>query len=790
MKALIALLLAALPLAAETKLPIIEIDRFADVPARIPAPVPSGIKSERPSLDKATNAGQLLSHLGIQLTEPQKRQLESELFVLIGFDGTRLATEYAPPPKPDDDGETNDYRSTADEMLTAFARIGSEWGELSDRNAGQAKLVTPDLFLHAWHRYFSNALEHIEQIQLRPRLEDFLELSLASVRDLRAGAPESCHAGLDRIEAQLGCAWVLLGLTEKSANPGMEGVPEEVNEEIREHMESARPKTDPRSLTERLDALCKELPDPVGAAVRAEVALVLAAKSAEPSPLFSIYGPPPSRADYTQFIPRSHYTKNEKLRAWFRAMMFLGRNGLNLENEDKPGLSDSLLLLQVLAHQPKGEKEAPLTRWKEIMEITSFFAGPSDDLDYPTLRNWVAAHLNRDTLSLADATNPQTLATLRKVMPDLRPAAIVSNIHDTENSPAADPPSFRVFGQRFTFDSWILSELTRGSPAAAPTMPTASFVAAAFGDPLAGRLAAQYVRDNPVHEETLALRLGRLGERLADLHDSAWFASMAAKQLHVMTRLAGEPSPSHPHYMRGPAYASRKLESMFGSWTELKHDTVLYAKQSYAEMGEGGFPADKKEPPMPLAFVEPHLAFWSELERLSRFAADGFIRHKLLPDADEQFSRLHGFTRDVELCRTAANRIAAGQALTKKQNSYLWQLDLLYMDEPFVDYGVPDPNRGMTALVTDVHTDAGNGQVLLEALDKPVLMLALVSAGGTTRLTAGVAYRHLEFSASMDQRMTDETWRRNVYSPNPDLPPRAGWAVPVFKAGALPKSSE
>ena len=120
----------------------------------------------------------------------------------------------------------------------------------------------------------------------------------------------------------------------------------------------------------------------------------------------------------------------------------------------------------------------------------------------------------------------------------------------------------------------------------------------------------------------------------------------------------------------------------------------------------------------------------------------------------------------------------------------LWQLDLLYMDQPFDDNGIGDPNRGMTALVTDVHTDAGSGQVLLEALDKPLLMLALVSAGGTTRLTAGMAYRHLEFHASMDQRMTDESWRAKVYSAKPGLPPRAAWATPVFQASLRPEKSE
>ena len=358
MKAPLVLLLAAAPLCAETKLADIEIGRFADVPPPIAVPATAGgIKSGRPTLDKAGNAPLLLKHLGLQLSKAQKRQLERDLFVLIDFDGTKLSSRFEPPPKQEDDEEPYDYRSTTDEMLTAFARIGSPWGEISERTAGQAKLVTPDLFLHAWHRYFSNALEHIEQTQLRPRLEKFLALSLASVRDLRTGAPEDCHPGLDRIEAQLGCAWVLLGLTKKSDKPTPDGIPEEVWE----HLERAQPKTDPRPLTKRLDDLCKELPDSLATAVRAEVALILAAKETGPSPLFSVYGPPPSRADYTQFIPRSHYTKSEKLRSWFRSMMFLGRNGLNLQNDDKPGLSDSLLLIQVLAHKPKGATQTPPT---------------------------------------------------------------------------------------------------------------------------------------------------------------------------------------------------------------------------------------------------------------------------------------------------------------------------------------------------------------------------------------------------------------------------------------------
>ena len=45
------------------------------------------------------------------------------------------------------------------------------------------------------------------------------------------------------------------------------------------------------------------------------------------SPLYGQYGKEGEvKTDYTQFTPRSHYAKTSLLRAYFRAMMYLGRN--------------------------------------------------------------------------------------------------------------------------------------------------------------------------------------------------------------------------------------------------------------------------------------------------------------------------------------------------------------------------------------------------------------------------------------------------------------------------------
>ena len=50
-----------------------------------------------------------------------------------------------------------------------------------------------------------------------------------------------------------------------------------------------------------------------------------------------------------------------------------------------------------------------------------------------------------------------------------------------------------------------------------------------------------------------------------------------------------EPKDSrYPAFMHNNAWTHKDLQTALGSWTELKHDTILYAKQVMAEMGGGG----------------------------------------------------------------------------------------------------------------------------------------------------------------------------------------------------------
>lgn len=58
--------------------------------------------------------------------------------------------------------------------------------------------------------------------------------------------------------------------------------------------------------------------------------------------------------------------------------------------------------------------------------------------------------------------------------------------------------------------------------------------------------------------------------------------------------------------MHTEAFGRRTLNAQLGSWAQLRHDTVLYAKQSYTD-------GDARE--FPDAYVEPYPAFWSAVVR-------------------------------------------------------------------------------------------------------------------------------------------------------------------------------
>ena len=258
-----------------------------------------------------------------------------------------------------------------------------------------------------------------------------------------------------------------------------------------------------------------------------EIRNIYQASGVGESPLYGQYAKAGEvKTDYTQFTPRSHYAKTSLLRAYFRAMMYLGRNSYLLAKPE--GISDALLLAHLLASPgPDGQ---PLVKdWQKLMEITAFYAGPPDDICYPEWRTFVVKVLGTEKFSPAEAVNPEVLTKITRQLPELRPPRVLSDVIISPEVPGqtkaellAATKGLRIFGQRFTFDAWVLSRLTAGQEKVAvllPSTPSALFVPAALGDNVAREFAGAFLKQGapPFSEAEVAQFFGRLDEVAADL---------------------------------------------------------------------------------------------------------------------------------------------------------------------------------------------------------------------------------------------------------------------------------
>ena len=465
-------------------------------------------------------------------------------------------------------------------------------------------------------------------------------------------------------------------------------------------------------------------------------------------------------------------------------MMYLGRNSYLLEKPE--GISDALLLAHLMASPgPDGQ---PLVKdWQKLMEITTFYAGPPDDIGYPEWRDFVVKTLGTEKLSPAEAINPEVLTKIAQQLKELRGPRILSDIIISPGVPdltkeelLASTKAFRIFGQRFTFDGWVLGRLTAGEEKVAvrlPSTPTALFVPAAMGDKTAREFAGAFLKQEapPFSEPEVAGFYGKLDEVEADLkkvQDVEWYSSVGAAWLKLLGTLPQTFGPGYPRYMQGKLFPVKQLQTFLGSYAELKHDTLLYVKQNFAEQGDGD---DGEPPPVPRGFVEPNMAFWQELQRLVDYTAAGFKKYGLFKKELEEYGRLNSFQERVNFYTSLAAKELNGVPLSEEEYEKLRTENLSFLAAPLVEGAILEDKEKRAGLIADIHTDAVKGQILYEATGEPYFILALVGNEGVSRLTVGVAFNYYEFTGPLTSRYADADWQERVYQTQPQLPPKPFW---------------
>lgn len=451
--------------------------------------------------------------------------------------------------------------------------------------------------------------------------------------------------------------------------------------------------------------------------------------------------------DYTQYAPRGYYKGDSALEQYFKAMMWYGRIHFKQEEEEM----DRSALLMTMALTEDAQAYA---LWESIYTVTSFFAGASDDLGVCEYAE--AAHeAYGENLALDKLiAEKDSFAQFHELTATL-PAPQINSIpiFDGEDNVIR---GFRFMGQRFSIDASVMqkllySQVRENSTGGIRMLPDVLDIPAALGSETALEILQEAGETEYAgYMENMEM----LKTQLAGENTALWSASLYACWLNTLRPLLQEKGEGYPVFMQGEAWAKKDLECFAGSFTELKHDTVLYSKQVMAEMG-GGYDEEIDD----RGYVEPEPLVYARFAVLADQTAQGLKRYGMLDAADEE--NLSRLSQMADQFLTISQKELRDETLTEEEYEFIrvygGNLEHFWYEtiKDTADEGgaVPAP----AALVVDIATDP-NGEVLEIATGNPSRIYAVVKVDGKVKIAAGSVYTFYQFPWPMDDRLTDNRW--------------------------------
>ena len=454
--------------------------------------------------------------------------------------------------------------------------------------------------------------------------------------------------------------------------------------------------------------------------------------------------------DYSQYKPRGYYEGDSDLEAYFKAMMWYGRMHFKQEKED---LDRSALLITKALDSDSEAYEL----WQSVYSVTSFFAGASDD-------NGVCEYAPLIRAAYGENAKVTDLIGNGDAFLDYRTNTAALPVPQTNSIPIEDGeenviPGFRFMGQRFSIDAMVMQKLIysnvqSNSAGEKRMLPDVLDVPAALGSDVALNLLKENgVEDYPGYMENMEKLRGGINE--AD--DSLWNASLYASWIQTLRPLLEKKGEGYPMFMQNEEWAKKNLECFAGSYTELKHDTVLYSKQVMAEMGGG-----MEEEPDDRGYVEPEPVVYERFASLAEQTAQGLKKYQMLSDADE-----NNLVKLEELAlrlQTISNKELQNETLTDEEydliRTYGGNIEHFWYDamRANANYDNIFSEEYPAALVVDIATDP-NGSVLEAATGDPSQIIVAVQVDGKIKLASGSVYTFYQFEQPLNDRLTDTQWR-------------------------------
>jgi len=602
--------------------------------------------------------------------------------------------------------------------------------------------VTSDTLLHLYHIMFDQTLKGIEE---REFFDSILDLSKAlfdkSIEDYETFTEPHLKEAARRNVGFFGVALSLLQTPSEGYNN-----------------------------SETIRTVSFSIPDYASDNITKELSFIQAHEGFQDSSIFHY------KEDYSQYHPRGHYTQSEKLKRYFKTMMWYGRitfllRGSDIVKEVDANIATTQACLISTALSSLTDHERPLEElWGRVYAVTSFFVGTADDLipfEYLTSINTVFG----TRFNATEFTNETKKLTLLGTLAQLRSPQIYGGTGNVGIQPPFSKEQLnevlektkgmRLMGQRFIPDSYMFQNLvfpTTGQYTGDGTpftywmgqrvMPRGLDIMTILGSTRARELLDE---DGDTAYEFYDRQVANLTSQFASLNITEWNRNLYWGWLYALKPLLGSFDSRYPSFMQTNAWADKELQTVLASWTELRHDTILYAKQSYT-------PRITSIPPEEtpgIGYVEPVPEFYQRLLALTTMTRRGLTDLQVLNETETY--RLNNLETLLRRLLAISTFELEGKQLTESDYEFIRDFGE-HLDG--IITGVNDQGKE-TTIIADVHTDTNTALVLEEAVGYvDLIIVAYKTPDGKVTMGAGPVFSYYEFKQPMSDRLTDEDWKQ------------------------------
>jgi len=479
--------------------------------------------------------------------------------------------------------------------------------------------------------------------------------------------------------------------------------------------------------------------------------------------------------DFTQFKVRGHYFGDQRLERYFRTFMWYGQYPIFIPRNDEhyvwcvPHFDEATIvhIRDVLKSSPECYE-----KWMLLYNVTSALVGGSDSINLMNLEialKNVFGHADRylDCVAMEDGlTSLKEELAKPEYEQHILSQALVSELPGVWLPHY--PIVFQFMGQRYVPDSYIFQMLCFDKVGLNPNherriMPKGLDVFAVLGSERA------YQKLNPdLDFENYTRNLETLRQDFENLTEEDWTQSSYTAWVYALKSLIEkQKDDNNPEFMRAVAWQDEKLNTASGSWAQLRHDTILYAKQTYIPGWMCSYPE---------AFVEPYPIFYSRMQKLSQRTIEAVSMLKtesLEPTIIDSLQTLETVTEKLALIST---KELAKESLTSDEVEFIkhvaWQCGSGGFIGWYVDtiHAVAMATNSTSSLETPVIADVatfppGDFEYPPQILHVGVgyvnaLVILFPMPNGTLVAAVGPVFSYYEFRLIGTKRLNDDEWKK------------------------------